>query len=411
MTYNNLAKLICFIAFLDLLGVSMVLPLISTRLKELGASSVLIGFIGSIYGAVQLFSAPVIGSWSDVRGRRYVLLLTLVACAFGYFLMGCSSLIPVIILSRILLGLFKHSQSLSNTYLSNLVPQEQRGVYFGYFTASSNIGYIVGPTFGGHLAELPNGFFWVSSVVTAIFFLNIAIVWKFLPETSIRKVSEKTNTPKRDPHNSNASQSDRTSWMKWYIQQFQLQDCWDIMFLRLLLGFSTLVYRSSFSLVLREKFEFTPKHVGYLTSYQGTVATIAGFLVGHLTSIDMNENRQAFFGVLTLFIALLGLTVCPGVVLLVVCLTILCLSTSFLRVCLTKALASRCSKDKFGAVFGLGQSTTSVARMLAPLAGGLAMEMGSYGPSLVGTVTSGFGLMLAVFLCIQPVSKQKLKPE
>lgn len=49
---------------------------------------------------------------------------------------------------------------------------EQRGIFYGYFTASSNIGFIVGPACGGHLAELPNGFFLVTTTASAIFVLN-----------------------------------------------------------------------------------------------------------------------------------------------------------------------------------------------------------------------------------------------
>ncbi|XP_052088778.1 major facilitator superfamily domain-containing protein 9-like [Mytilus californianus] len=60
--------------FLDLFGVSMIFPLLSTHVRDLGASSTLVGTIGSIYGGIQLLSSPLVGRWSDVSGRRFCLL-------------------------------------------------------------------------------------------------------------------------------------------------------------------------------------------------------------------------------------------------------------------------------------------------------------------------------------------------
>ncbi|KAJ8870628.1 hypothetical protein PR048_029651 [Dryococelus australis] len=60
----------------DLFAVSLVMPLMSTHLRSLGASHFLIGLLGSTYSCLQLFSGPVVGSWSDIRGRRAVLLFT-----------------------------------------------------------------------------------------------------------------------------------------------------------------------------------------------------------------------------------------------------------------------------------------------------------------------------------------------
>lgn len=216
----------------------------------------------------------------------------------------------------------------------------------------------------------------------------------FLPKIEHRKTFLKSGSLSNEKKHSTVH--DDTSLLslgKRYFAGFQLGDSWDIMLLRFVLGFSTLVFRSSFSLVLEEKFEFTPKYVGYLTSYQGGVSTIAGFLVGHLTLLDSNEIHQTFIGILALFLALSGLTISTTVFSLVCSLTLLCIATSFLRVCLSNLLSSRCSKEKMGAVFGLGQSVTSVARMLAPVAGGLALELGPHGPGLVGAVSSGIGLL------------------
>lgn len=69
-------------------------------------------------------------------------------------------------------GIFKHSQSFSKTYLADLVPEKERSLVLGHFNASSNIGFILGPMVGGHLAELPGGFQYVACITGVVFWVN-----------------------------------------------------------------------------------------------------------------------------------------------------------------------------------------------------------------------------------------------
>jgi len=51
--------------------VSLVFPLMPQHAKELGASPSLIGLFGSIYGAVQFFSSPIIVSLPALKLMFY----------------------------------------------------------------------------------------------------------------------------------------------------------------------------------------------------------------------------------------------------------------------------------------------------------------------------------------------------
>ncbi|GAB6026730.1 Major facilitator super [Chamberlinius hualienensis] len=394
---KTVVRLLCLVGFLDLLGVSMLLPLIPKQVLTLGANSVVAGIIGSLYGGVQLFSSPVIGSWSDLKGQKFVLICSLITSGLSYLLLGSSTVLYVLIFSRVLSGTLKHSQTLLTSCMAGVVPSSDRSTYYGYFNGISNIGFIIGPTLGGHIAESSNGFFLVSCLVTLLFLTNAFIIWIFLPDDSHKKAIKKSDRAAKNVTNLSSN----------YFREFgtNIKDCWDIMAFRLILGFSTLIYRSNFSLVLEQKYDYSPKYVGYLISFQGIISTIAGLVVGHLTSLDTNTDRQTLYGVFALTFALFGVTVSHSIYILIISLLILSISTSFLRVCLSTVLAERCQKDKLGAVLGLGQSVTSVARMLAPVAGGVALQMGSYGPGLVGSITSTIGLALSVYLCVSPVSK------
>lgn len=404
------AKVICFVGFLDLMAVSMVFPMVATRAKELGASPTVGGIIGSVYGATQLFSSPIMGSWSDARGRRFTLMFSLIATAVTYLLMGRVALVGLTV-ARLMAGVFKHSQSISQAFLANVISNpSEKSIYYGYFTATSNIGFIVGPTIGGHLAEISDGFFLVTLVASMVFLFNAAIVWKFLPEITVSQPGTEHASSKSSSSSSKELGRGSLTRVTDYLKNLELEKCWEVLVLRLVLAFSTLVYRSNSSLVLLERYELTNRHVGYLTSYQGVVSTISGFLVGHVSRLLPNQNHQIVGGVLTLFAALLGLTIASGMSTLVVSLTVLCISTSFLRVCLTDALVSSCPKERIGAVVGFGQSVTSAARMMSPLVGGFALEMGFYGPGIASTSIAGVGLVIAFYLLVhrQNIAKEKV---
>src|SRR6185369_15078535 len=98
------AKLLTLMAtaFVDMVGVLMIFPLLPFYVKTLGGSGVeFLGFhigIGTItaliissFTVAQLLSAPLWGKFSDRVGRRPTLLIALTAAAFAYLIFGFAS--------------------------------------------------------------------------------------------------------------------------------------------------------------------------------------------------------------------------------------------------------------------------------------------------------------------------------
>ncbi|KAK3890814.1 hypothetical protein Pcinc_005259 [Petrolisthes cinctipes] len=102
MSLTGTHRLLFVMGFLDLFGVSLILPLFLPVVKGLGVSHVTAGCVTSLYGAIQLFSSPVVGSCSDVVGRRRVLLGCLAATALSYMVLGASHSLLIVIVARCL---------------------------------------------------------------------------------------------------------------------------------------------------------------------------------------------------------------------------------------------------------------------------------------------------------------------
>uniref|UniRef100_A0A8C7WJC1 Major facilitator superfamily domain containing 9 n=1 Tax=Oncorhynchus mykiss TaxID=8022 RepID=A0A8C7WJC1_ONCMY len=360
----------------DLFGVSMIIPLLSHHVKALGASPTVAGLVGSTYGILQLFSSTIVGSWSDVVGRRYSMLTCLLLSALGYGLLGMSTSIALFVLARIPVGLFKHSLSICRALLSDLVSEAERPLVMGHFNAASSVGFILGPVVGGYLTEHEGGFYTSSFTCAAIFLLNTGLVWLL---------------PWSDALTPRANANYNSSAMGSKIRTVASSDMWDLFLVRLLMAIAIMLYYSNFSLAMEERFMLKPKATGYLISYSSTLGALAGCLVGPVTKLYGNDMPALLLHstVLTCCLILLY-AMAPSVWHVLLSSTFFAISTTIGRTCITDLELQKGGAHASGTLIGAGQSVTAVGRVLAPLLSGLAQEFSPCGPPSLGV-----GLALA----------------
>ncbi len=75
---------IFLIVFIDLLGFSLILPLLPYYAADFGADGIVTGLLVASYAAAQLISAPLLGRVSDRFGRRPVLLISVFGNMLGF---------------------------------------------------------------------------------------------------------------------------------------------------------------------------------------------------------------------------------------------------------------------------------------------------------------------------------------
>ncbi|GJP56921.1 hypothetical protein CLOM_g15977 [Closterium sp. NIES-68] len=122
---------ILVVVFLDLFAVGMAMPLVTPLIKELGASPLQVGFLSSTYGIVQLVTGPFFGLLSDRMGRRFVILVAYAGAGASYLLLGQSTTVTMVVVSRVLLGLTKHSMNAVKAYVADHTTASNRAVELG----------------------------------------------------------------------------------------------------------------------------------------------------------------------------------------------------------------------------------------------------------------------------------------
>ncbi|XP_029338317.1 major facilitator superfamily domain-containing protein 9 isoform X2 [Mus caroli] len=417
--------------YLDLFGVSMVVPLLNLHVRSLGVSPVVAGIVGSSYGILQLFSSTFVGCWSDVVGRRSSLLVCILLSALGYLLLGMSTNVFLFTLARVPVGVFKHTLSISRALLSDLVTEKERPLVLGQFNTASGIGFILGPVVGGYLTELDGGFYVTAFICCSVFLLNAGLVW-LLPwrDNGWSLDGKHTTEPIKSEGTlqggaattSTARRSERTVQAPWVEVMLALKDMknlifsalWDVFLMRLLMGVAVMLYYSNFVLALEERFEVRPKTTGYLISYTSALGTLAGFAVGPILRLYKHNSYMVLLhsNVLTCLLLVVYSTT-YSMAMVVFSSTLLSFSTTIGRTCITDLQLSVGGAQASGTVIGVGQSVTAVGRILAPLLSGVAQEISPCGPPSLGAALALVAILIMT-LNRPPISgdgSERLKQE
>ncbi|BFZ09264.1 hypothetical protein BsWGS_12303 [Bradybaena similaris] len=405
---SNIKYILYLSGFLDLFGVSMVMPLILPHAQDIGASPTLAGLIGSVYGGIQLVSSPMVGRWSDRVGRHFSLLVCLFLSGCGYSILGLYSSLFVLFAGRFVLGCFKHSQTLTKAFLADIGSDHERSALLGNFNSFSNIGFVVGPIIGGHLAEIS---FSLAAFAAGIVFIgNAALIWLTVRHDTSMEAEAAQKKDDNTTHNNPVSDEANLSFshLVALFRDFDWPELWDLFLVKFFAGFSVIIFRGNFTLVLKEKFEASPKTIGYITSYSGAVATLSGFLVGKVTD-RYNSTAQLVLHVTILqVVTLLCLTLSTSIYLTVIFLTPLSIVTSISRVAGATLTISRAGDTKIGSMMGLSQSVMAVARMSAPFFAGVAQEFSLDGAAFISVIAAAISVIIMLVRPQDPRIRQKL---
>jgi MFS transporter, DHA1 family, tetracycline resistance protein len=159
--------------FVGTLGFSIVLPFLIFLVMKFGGNAIVYGLLAATYPAFQLIGAPILGRWSDIFGRKRVLLLSNVGTSVGWILFLFALFLPfeksfsidiaflgtfviilplfILFLARAIDGITGGNISIANAYLADLSSDRTRSKNFGKMAISSNLGFIIGPALAGIL--------------------------------------------------------------------------------------------------------------------------------------------------------------------------------------------------------------------------------------------------------------------
>ncbi|MGP0065589.1 MAG: MFS transporter [Isosphaeraceae bacterium] len=148
---------VVLIVLVDLLGFSLVMPLLAPFAKHYGFSPGQIGILFSAYPMCQLVAGPILGRLSDRYGRRPLLIFSQAGTALSFLILGLSRDFRVMLLARMLDGASGGNILVAQAYVADVTPPEHRARGMGLIGMAFGMGFVLGPLMGGLILSLPLG--------------------------------------------------------------------------------------------------------------------------------------------------------------------------------------------------------------------------------------------------------------
>ena len=408
------AKLLVLMAtaFLDMVGLLMIIPLLPFYVKTLGGGGItiagvhfgigiIVGFIIAAFTVAQLFSAPMWGRLSDRVGRRPVVLIALSASGIAYLIFGFAESLLMLFLSRVVQGAGGGTVGVIQAYVADTTAPQDRARALGWLSATTNLGVALGPVLGsvaialGKYDVIPGSATWRMGqaapgiIAAGLCLLNIAFATRYLTES-------------RDPaeHQATDGQPRRKSReVIWRVISHSGEPS-----SRLIWTYAIAIgaFQGSFSvlaLFLNARFQVTEQTIGYFFMYIGSISVFTRVLLLGRMVDWLGEAKLSRLGLVLLASGVVGMPLAGNLWMLGITVALIPLGTAFTFPCVTALLSRVISPLERGLYMGMQQTYGGVARIIAPLFFGWSFDtLGVSSPYffasafIVATIFLGLGL-------------------
>lgn len=379
--------------FIDLLGFTLFIPVMPYFGARVGASDLEVMISAAVFSALVFLFSPIWGSVSDRRGRRPVIMVSIVISAISYVVFAHATAVWLLFLSRILTGIGSGNIAAAQAYVSDITPPQDRAKRIGLAVGSAfGVAFAFGPVLGGQIYHHYGGIFSVGYFAAALCVVNLIGVQFMLPESLTEK------DPTR-PINFKPVASTFAS-----LRDVRFRDIF-------IIGF---VYITAFSMMNVSIAFFWEQHyhldvdqVGVMFSIVGILSAISqGGLVGVFNKL-WGEKRMLINGCIMVGVGLAAIPFVPlgarasvppapaggylhqdldaaFVVLSLIPMVLLSVGNACLTPSLISILSRRADPHEQGEVLGQNQGFGSLGRVVGPVLSGLLYPLAHALPFWVG---------------------------
>jgi DHA1 family tetracycline resistance protein-like MFS transporter len=271
---------------IDVIAFGVIIPVLPHLVEEFvggdaSTAAYWIGVFGTMFAAIQFFSAPIQGALSDRFGRRPVILLSCLGLGIDFIVMALAPTLAWLFVGRVFSAMFSASFTTANAYIADVTPPERRAKSFGMVGAAFGVGFIVGPLIGGVLGDIDHRLpFWFSAALALVNFCYGLFV---LPESHPKE----RRTRAFDWHHAKPMGGVQL------LRKFP--HIWGLVAVVFIANFAHYVYPSTFVLFADAAYGWKAQQAGYVLSLVGVLSVIVNVvLVGKVVKA-LGERRALLF--------------------------------------------------------------------------------------------------------------------
>ncbi len=366
--------------FVDVLGLTLILPLLPFYAKDYGASDFQVGLLTSVYALAMFVAGPILGRISDRVGRKPVLLVSQFGTLVGWLVLAFAPSLEMLFVGRIISGLTAGNLSTAQAYISDVTEaNEERTQAFGFFGIAFGLGFVLGPGitvlltkfFSDHADKL------TKYRAPTLFAAGLSLLSILLTAFLLRSPKPVVRQPKEG----------RSSAFVHFFRRRHTRTLL-VQFFFFSLSFAGLT--GGLALYLQHNFQFGVEQTGLVFGFSGF---IGAFAQGGLRKLArrFGEERLAMGGLALMALGYVFLGAAHHVAILAVLIVISSLGGAVVRPSVTTLITRAVSEEEQGSILGVTQSLGSLAQAVGPAA--TTWLIGRDQIAMYGFFCGGFSLL------------------
>ncbi|HEX4012514.1 MAG TPA: MFS transporter [Candidatus Cybelea sp.] len=373
------------VTFIDIVGFSMLIPMMPYFVTHFGASAYVVGLLFATFSFCQFVSAPLWGIISDRLGRKTVLIVSQIGATIGWALLGVApniavalSVAPigVIFVARILEGISGGNIGITQAYVADLVEAKDRARAFGLIGAMFAAGMVFGPA-GGGLLYARYGFAAPFLVAAGLQFLTLLLTIVMLPESRARPGDEERFSVQSMFGSFSDPRLARVLWQK------------------LAISLALYGWFGVFALYLQRQVNFSLAKTDYFFSVFAVFNVFMNVVMVRRVSAQLGDRRMSNLGLGALVAGFALVPFVHEILMLSATMLLFSFGMALTNTGITALISNAASDRDQGMVLGTSSSLDSLSGIIAPpVSTGL---LSSYGPRVAGSESL---VMAAVALVI-----------
>ncbi len=385
---------IFLIVFVDILGFTIIIPLLPFYAQSLGASDFTVGLLLSSYALCQLVAGPILGKLSDQYGRKPLLMISQAGTLAGFILLAASKTLVWVFVARILDGITAGNLSLAQAYIADVTVPEKRAQSFGIIGIAFGLGFTIGPGISGELARIS----YVAPILAAcaLSLTSILCTGFLLPA--------KPPLPEGVAPEEVQKGRERLSIFHpaMYLAYMRRPGLGNLFSQFLCFAFSFSIFFSGFALFAQARLHYGPTEVGHVLLVIGILGILMqGKVLGMLIK-RFGERRIAASGFLIGGAGGAAVALAANTPTLLASAGTLSVGSGMVRPAVTSMITQKASRQEQGVVLGITQSLQSVAQIIAPP---LATGLIGLGMLNAWACVAGLFLFIGVILSLRSSAK------
>lgn len=353
--------LIFLIVFIDLIGFGIIIPVLPTYAERYGADSLSVGALLASYSLMQFFFTPFWGRLSDKVGRRPVLLISLFASALGYLIWGLADSLTMLFVSRIVAGIGNANIAVAQAYIADVTSEENRAKGMGMVGAAFGLGFVLGPAIGGVCAQF-FGSQVIGYIASAFSALAFVLAIGTLKEPLVR---------------SNAGQDRFAVEPQFYFETLKQPSLQGSLIIFFLSTFAFANMEATLVLLTEKWYHFDSAANSYMFAYIGVIMVLVqGGLIRRLSG-KVPERILILVGAALITGGLVLTVTIKNTTALYIAIGLLAVGSGLNNPSNQSLISKLANPEKVGGVLGVGQSLSTLGRILGPIVGGWLFKYAS----------------------------------